>query len=146
MTHSTQILCPVCGCGSTTEIKDYSKGLRFAAVRMYHDRKCQQCEAIWTPLTPRWAAWVCIFCGTVLLGGFLLAAYYFLSPYINEKIFDGENRARIAVTDTITSIITPLFLLLTIPGAGFIFHGIRSLSTTQDPEVRKTTTGSVHRS
>jgi len=138
VSQNTQILCPVCGCESITETKNYSGGLHFAAVRFYHDRRCQRCEAIWTPPTPRWAAWACIFCGTMFIAGFMLATYYFISPHITDKLFDGEKRTKMALTDTIAKVVAPLFMLLATPGTGFIFHGIRSLATTQEPKITKT--------
>ena len=121
---SATTTCPFCASTNIEEIKNYSKGLSVFAIRFYHDRKCEQCEAIWTPPTPLWGAWACVLTGVLLIVGFCSLCGLTVNEHW-EIFIENPWEAKALFEDL--GMLAPFASMLFFPGVGCVYFGIRGL-------------------
>ena len=121
MRSDSKTTCPLCNSQDVVQIKNYDKGM--GGMRMYHDRKCAKCGAVWTPATPKWAARTCFVVGVLLLIGFTVLAWVIFEPLTVQGPGDGQEleAKRVGLEAVFASA-----AILVVPGFGLVLFGLRS--------------------
>ncbi len=108
--------CPCCGSSHTQAFKPGpSEQSLIGNFRVIADKKCQNCNAIWSPPAPRWLAIVSVFVGVVVV--VVVASMVVIQPTFYQ---DGSVRIFQNIWGSIGSAAGGLM------GLGVAFAGIKS--------------------
>jgi hypothetical protein len=96
-------------------------------VRLFHDRRCKECSALWTPGCPTWGAWTLIGCGGALVAIFLAVASALLFGGAGIPFDFDAVKAQLAAKPDATKLVGLLSGFLLLPGLSSVVFGLRTL-------------------
>lgn len=119
--------CPICGGTRVKRDLEGSDREGLKKVRLFHDRRCKECSALWTPGCPTWGAWTLIGCGGALVATFLAVAFALLFGGTGIPFDFAAVKAQLAAQPDATKLVGLLSGFLLLPGLSSLLFGLRAL-------------------
>jgi hypothetical protein len=134
----SQNCCPICGGTRVKRDLEGSDREGIKKVRLFHDRRCKQCDAIWTPGCPTWGAWTCLCVGAAFVVAFLAIGYTLLFGDTGIPFDLDAIKATLTAKADALKLVGFASTFLGLPGLGAILFATRAfLGSGQDIRIQQ---------